>query len=186
MANFDSNNSSVDHGFAAQNISKHMDMSANLVKSPEWMVMMDDFTASSIEGYEGYAELFSWSASHGRISKGESGNNYFSTSALVHSPVELVLVNNIYAANLDNKLASASNIAEITIIRLVNVGDLKQVAQEVKFFNCKIEIIKHSGDYISVSFRPEKRTNTINQYDQTGAKQGQAVSSIDYTTGAVE
>ena len=182
--NFDGTTTAIDNGFSTQNIKSKTDINTNPVKSPEWMVKIDDLMSSTIGGFEAYGELYSWGASHARISKGETGNNFLSTSAMVHSAVELTLVNNVYAATLDIKMATGANIGEITIVRLTNVGDLKKTAQQVKFTNCKVEKIDHVGDYITLSFRPETRENTIYQYDQTGANKGQAVSLIDYTTGS--
>lgn len=156
----------------------------NLVSTPEWMIKIDELLGSTIQDYDQFAELYGWASEEARVTKGSTANNLFATSALLQSPVTIVLPVSEYAATLDLKMYSGSNIEEITIVRLGNVGEERQIMQQIKYSNCKIEGISQIGDMYVVSFRPLTRENTVNKYDQTGGNVGQAVSAVDYSTGA--
>lgn len=156
------------------------------VTTPEWMIQIDDLLSSTIENFEGFSELYGWYAEQGRLTKGRTANQLFSTAAVQHSNVLIVLPAGIFIPTLETKMNSGANIALIKIVRLANVGDLKVSLQEIEYTNCKIDSMQQQLDEIIISFRPETRQNTIIKYKQDGSKEGQAVSKFDYTTGAGE
>lgn len=158
----------------------------NNVSTPEWMIQIDDLLSSTIENYEGFADLLGWHAEQARLTKGRTGNQLFSTAAVQHSNVLIVLPAGIYIPTLETKMNTGSNIALIKIVRLANDGDLKVTLQEIEYTNCKVESMEQHLDEIVISFRPETRQNTVNKYKQGGGKEGQAVSKFDYTTGTGE
>lgn len=155
----------------------------NRVTTPEWMIQMDSFLSSSVEGFDNFAELYGWSAEQARLTKGNTADQFFSTASVQHSNIIVVLPAGIYIPTLETKMNMGSNIALIKIVRLSNNGDTKQSNQEIEFTNCKIESMRQELDKIIVSFRPETRQNKIIQYGQDGSKMGQAVTKYDYTTG---
>lgn len=158
----------------------------NNVSTPEWMIQIDDLLSSTIENFEGFADLLGWHAEQARLTKGRTANQLFSTAAVQHSNVLIVLPAGIYIPTLETKMNSGANIALIKIVRLANIGDLKVSLQEIEYTNCKIDSMEQHLDEIVISFRPETRQNTIFKYKQDGTKEGQAVSKYDYTTGAGE
>jgi hypothetical protein len=158
----------------------------NRVKTPEWMISIDDLMNSTIENFEDHAELFGWYAEQSRITEGSAANNLFSTATVQHSNVIIVIPNNIYGPTLEFKMNSGANIAKIHIVRLSNVGDLKVPLQEINYTNCRVESIQQELDKLIISFRPETRENTVIKYKQDGSKEGQAVTKFDYTKGSGE
>ncbi len=158
----------------------------NRISTPTWMILIDDLMSSSIENFEDHAELYGWYAEQARITEGSGANNLFSTSAVQHSNVVVVIPNNIYGPTLEFKMNSGANIAKIHIVRLGNYGDLKLSMQEITYTNCRIESMQQELDRLILTFRPETRENKVIKYKQDGTKEGQAVTKYDYTTGAGE
>ena len=74
------------------------------VKSPEWMVMIDDVLKSTVGDFEKFAELFDWDSSSSRLTTGDFGNNLFTSSSLRHSMLELMIPNGSYAPVLEGKM----------------------------------------------------------------------------------
>jgi len=158
----------------------------NNVSVPEWMIKIDDLLSSTITNLEAYSELLGWHAEQARLTKGRVGGQLFSTAAVQHSNVLIVMPAGIYIPTLETKMNTGANIGLIKIVRLANIGNLKVSLQEIEFTNCKIDSMEQQLDEIIISFRPAARKNTIIQYKQDGSKKGQAVSKFDYTTGAGE
>ena len=158
----------------------------NHITTPEWMIQIDDLLSSTIEKFEKFSELYGWSAEQGRLTKGHTSNNLFSTAAVQHSNVRIVLSAGIFIPTLDTKMNTGANISLIKIVRLANVGDMKVSLQEIEYKNCKIESMEQQLDHLIISFRPETRQNKIIKYKQDGSKEGQAVSKFDYTKGTGE
>jgi len=55
------------------------------VKSPEWMVKIDDLTKSNVEGFDDHTELFGWYGESSRFTTGDISNNLFTSATLKHS-----------------------------------------------------------------------------------------------------
>lgn len=155
----------------------------NNISTPEWMIQMDDLLSSTIENFEDFGELYGWYAEQARLTQGHTANQLISTSAVQHSNILVVLPVGIYIPSLENKMNSGANIASILIVRLMNVGDMKEKQQMVLFNDCKIESMQQQLDQTIISFRPTARTNIIFKYSQAGELEGQSVSFFDYTTG---
>lgn len=155
----------------------------NSVTTPEWMISIDKFLSSSIEGYEDYTELYGWVAEQARLTKGSTATQLFSTAAVQHSNILIVIPNGLYLPLLETAMNAGSNLARVKIVRLANITDLKVPIQEVEYMNCKIDSIQQKLDEIILSIRPETRMNTVVQYAQDGSKLGQNVSFFDYVTG---
>ncbi len=68
----------------------------NNVTTPEWMISIDKFLTSNVEGYETYTELFGWFAEQARLTKGNTATQLFSTSAVQHSNIMVVIPNGMY------------------------------------------------------------------------------------------
>ncbi len=152
------------------------------VTTPEWMISIDDLLSSTIEDYEQYCELLGWYAEQARITKGNTANQLFASATVQHSNIIVIVPNGTFGPTLENKMNTGSNLSEVTISRLANMGEMKVLLQEIKFTNCKIETIQQQLDKLVLTLRPETRENTVYQYDQSGQKEGQTVSKFDYTT----
>ncbi|AIK95579.1 hypothetical protein [Candidatus Odyssella acanthamoebae] len=155
----------------------------NSVTTPEWMISIDKLLSSNIEGYETFTELYGWFAEQARLTKGSTASQLFSTSAVQHSNILIVIPNGLYLPMLETIMNTGSNLSAIKIVRLANITDLKIPIQEVDYTNCKVESIQQKLDEIILSIRPETRMNTVIQYAQDGSKLGQNVSFFDYVTG---
>jgi hypothetical protein len=164
------------------------------VALPEWMVMIDDLLSSTVEGTPDETdadltqctELLGWYSEQARLTKGNTANQLFSTSAVQHSSVIIAIPVGDYVASLENKMNTGANIATIKLIRLANITDLKVPLQFITYTNCRIESTQQQLDKFILSFRPETRQNTIVQYEQDGTKKGNNVSYFDYTKGTIE
>lgn len=155
----------------------------NNVATPEWMISIDHILSSNVEGYENFTELYGWFAEQARMTKGTTASQLFSTSAVQHSNILIVIPNGLYLPLLETIMNSGGNLSDVKIVRLANITDLKVPIQEVEYTNCKVESIQQHLDEIVLSLRPETRTNTVIQYAQDGSKLGQNVSFFDYVTG---
>lgn len=155
----------------------------NSITTPEWMISIDNLLSSNVDGYETYAELFGWFAEQARLTKGSTASQLFSTAAVQHSNVLIVIPNGMYLPQMEVVMNSGANISTVKIVRLANITDLKVPLQEVEYTNCKIDSIQQQLDEIIISIRPETRMNTVIQYGQDGGKLGQNVSYFDYVSG---
>src|SRR4051812_13339747 len=74
------------------------------VKSPEWMVKIDDALTSSVADYVDHAELFGWHGKSSRFTTGDIGNLLMTSATLRHSDVILIIPNGPYAPTLETKM----------------------------------------------------------------------------------
>lgn len=156
------------------------------VSTPEWMIQMDDILKSSVDGLEDHCELFGFGCESGRATTGTSGNELFTSAAIKHSDVSIIIPNGSYGPVLENKMNTGATLVLIKIIRLAHLTDMKKSLQEIEFGNCKIQNIRQELDRLIVTFRIETRKNTNFEYDQAGESKGQNVTNIDYTKNTVE
>lgn len=156
------------------------------VTTPEWMISIDDILTSTITDHDTQAELFGFYAQSSRQTTGNTANQLFTTAAVQHSDVYIIIPNGDFAATLENKMNTGATIEAITIQRLGNMSVVNMVLQEIKFEKCKFQTFQQIGDELQISFRPQKRTNTIFKFDQTGQPVGQSASTFDFTTAATE
>jgi hypothetical protein len=170
----------------------------NNVTTPEWMIKIDDYLSSTIEGmtdnplpegegditYSICAELFGWFDEQARLTKGNTANQLFSTSAVQQSTVGIVIPNGEYVPSLEQVMYAGVNIKEIHIVRLGNIEDLKVPLQIVSYTTSKIDSIQQKLDEVVLSFRPATRQNTNISYNQDGTPRGRNVSAFDFTKGS--
>lgn len=169
----------------------------NNVTTPEWMIMIDDLLSSTIEGttpnplpegegdidFSICAELFGWLDEQARLTKGNTANQLFSTSAVQQSTVGIILPCANYIPSLEQYMYAGKNLKEIHLIRLGNIEDLKVPLQIISYTTSKIDSIQQQLDEIVLTFRPATRQNTNISYNQDGTPRGRNVSAFDFTRG---
>ena len=156
------------------------------VKSPEWVVEIPDVTKSTIEGFETYAELFDWHAEYSRHTLGHPGNEMFTSAAIEHTEVSLLIPAGTYTALIRQKLNNGAVIATVTIKRLGNMTDLKKPLQTLTYSNCIFTRASQSGDYFAVAFRFVKvheENVEISQTDESAG--GNNVCDVDYSQTSI-
>lgn len=169
---------------------------AHTTSTPQWLVAIDDFLSSTIQGaipnplptgagnidFMACAELFGWWDQQARLTKGNSANKLFASSAVQQSPISIIIPAGSYVTSLEQLMYSGSNINEIHLIRLGNINDINVPLQIISYTISKIETIQQELDEVVISFRSATRQNTNFAYAQDGFPQGQNVSSFDFTT----
>ena len=160
--------------------------SLGFVRSPEWMVKLDDVMKSNVDGFEDSAELFGWYGESSRFTTGDIGNQLFTSSTLQHSDVALILPNGGYAATLETKMNKGEHIAAMTIVRLGHIKEVKVKLQEILYEICRIRSFQQELDKLVLQLNVTRKTNTIFVYDMEGANQGQMVSKVDYAKNTAE
>lgn len=155
-------------------------------RSPEWMVKMDDLLNSSVENFAEYAEVFGWSGTMSRNTSPYLSSDLHTTSTLVHTDLAIIIPMSGYAAKLNMRMAKGMKISKITLVRLGNIEDVKQIIQQIDFEICRIQSIQQSIDQLSLTIQVQKRTDTVNVYKQDGSNSGKVVSTVDFSTMSVK
>lgn len=156
------------------------------VKSPEWMVKIDDLLKSSVAEYNDHCELFGWYAESSRLTTGDISNQLFTSATLRHTDVTLLIPNGGHGAQLESKMNIGMPLEKITIVRLGNVQNLKVKLQVIEFGHCRIQNFQQQLDRLFIHVSPTTKQNTVFVYDNSGANQGQMVSKADYAQNTAE
>jgi hypothetical protein len=153
-------------------------------RSPEWLIMLDDLTdkASNVKGKEGYVEVFGWTGAMSRSSSPNIGGEHYSTATLIHTDLVVVMPMGSYVTKLNQTMANGVVVKNVTLERLGNIGEVLQVIQSILFETCRIQSVQQQIDKVVVTIQVQKRTDTINVYNQDGTSAGQTVSTIDFQT----
>ncbi len=154
------------------------------VKSPEWMVSIDEMLSSTVKDFEKFAELFGWYAESSRYSSGDITNQLSSSATLKHSDLIIQIANGGYSSDIETRMNTGKKIDKITIVRLGNIEAEKKKLQEIVYEVCRVQSFQQSLDRLFLTFSVTKRTNTVFVYDSKGAAQGQNATTIDYSTAA--
>lgn len=156
------------------------------VKSPEWMVKIDDLLSSSVADYTDHAELYGWHGKSSRFTTGDIGNLLLTSASLRHSDVVIIIPNGAYAPVLENKMNMGNKLDEILLVRLGNSEAVKVKLQTISFATCRFQSFQQELDRLYLTFNVTKKVNTVFAYDETGANTGQTVSTVDYSQHTVE
>jgi hypothetical protein len=156
------------------------------VKSPEWMVKIDDITTSTVDSYTDYIELFGWQGESSRLTGPDVGGPLFTSSTLRHTDLILMIPIGGHAALIETMMNRGENISSVKIIRLGNIQQTKVRLQEIEFNECKIQMCQQQLDRMIVHVMIGIKTNTIFVFDQTGLCNGQMVSKTDYIRNTAE
>lgn len=151
------------------------------VKSPEWMIKIDELTKSDVDGFNGHSELFGWHGESSRFTTGDISNSLFTSATLKHSDLVILIPNGGYSATLETNMNTGTPIKTLTIVRLGNIKATKVIMQQIDYTNCFIQTFQQQLDRIILRLTVTTKTNTIFVYDNTGQNQGQVVSTVDYS-----
>ncbi len=156
------------------------------VKSPEWMLKIDDITYSTVEGYSDYVELFGWQGESSRLTGPDISGPLYTSSTLRHTDLILMIPVGGHAAQIESKMNRGENIDSLKIVRLGNIFQTKVRLQELEFNACKIQTYQQQLDRLIVHVMIGIKTNTVFVYDQSGLCTGQMVSKTNYITNVAE
>ncbi len=156
------------------------------VKSPEWMIKMDNLLASDVDSYEHYAELFGWFAESSRFTTGDISNSLFTSATLKHSDLIVLIPNGGYSALLETRMNTGVPITMLKIVRLGNIKSTKVKLQKIVYEVCRIQSFQQQLDRLILQMSVSVKTNTLYVYDNDGLNQGQVVSSVDYSRNTAE
>jgi hypothetical protein len=156
------------------------------IKSPEWMVKIDDLTISDIDGYPDYVELFGWQGEASCLTNPVSSGNSFGSSTLRHTDLVFIIPFGGHSAKLETKMNRCENIESIKIIHVGNVIETKVLLQEIEFNTCRIQRCQQQLDRMIIHAMISIRTNTVHVYDPTGLCTGKMVSKTDYVKNKAE
>lgn len=155
------------------------------VKSPEWMIKIDDLMKSDVDGFNDHCELFGWHGESSRFTTGDISNNLFTSATLKHSDLVILIPNGGYAATLETNMNTGVPINP-TIVRLGNIKATKVMIQKIDYTNCFIQSFQQQLDRLILRLSVTTKTNTIFVYDNTGQNQGQVVSTVDYSKNTAQ
>jgi hypothetical protein len=156
------------------------------VKSPEWMIKMDDLLQSEVEGYTDHCELYGWHGESSRYTSGDVSNQLFTSATLKHSELVIIIPNGGYAAKLETKMNMGIPLETVQLIRLGNIKSTKVKIQTIDFTNCWIHSFQQQLDRLVLFFNISSKVNTLYAYDVHGNNKGQMVSKVDYSKNTVE
>jgi len=155
------------------------------VKSPEWMLKMDDKLFSYVKDFEDYCELFGWYAECNRFTSADMSNELFTSATLKHSDVIFIIPNGGYSTDLQRIMNTGSIIDTISLVRLGNVGEMKVKLQEIIFEVSRIQSFQQQLDRVNLTVQVTSKTDTHYIYDVTGQIKGQMVTSVNYSIAEV-
>ena len=148
----------------------------------EWMVRIDDLTASSRIGFTGHCELHGWYAENSCETSGGSVGFWNPSTVLKHSELVIIIPVFGFLPKLENSMNKKNALGEVEIIR---VGETI-ATQKILFEKCFISSIQQELERVIVKMNITKKTNTVLGFDPDGKSMGQVVSYVDYSSGAVE
>lgn len=156
------------------------------VKSPEWMVKIDDFVSSNVDGFSDHTELFGWYAQSSRECSGNVSNMIPTSATLKHSDVILVIPNGGHSIKLEMRMNTGTPLSAVTIVRLGHIKVAKVKLQTLEFNQCSINSFQQELDRLVVHLTVSTKTNTVYVFGPDGAPQGQMVSRVDYSKNIAE
>jgi hypothetical protein len=121
-------------------------------------------------------------------------NTLFSAGQIAASWVFVEILRTQASIFVQNSFYQGNNITPISVYRGDIINGKLTVTEEIDYGNCIITQIEASAtsiegkrlDTLKIWFRFLQRTDTILFFDQIGQAQGQDVSTIDFTTGALQ
>lgn len=155
------------------------------VKSPEWMVSLDDIVFSSVTDFEDHCELYGWYAEAGRFTSGDVSNQLFTSATLCHSDIVIIIPGGGYAAQLQTQMNMGRMISKMTIVHLGNVEQTKVKLQEIVHDQCRIQNYQQQLDRLVLQIQVTAKTDTHFVYDRTGQIKGQMVTSVNYSQNSL-
>lgn len=164
-------------------------------KSPWWMVRIDiegkEVTISNMDGkddagvaFKTYAELFAFHIECSRDTDNEITNQLFTSGSLRHEDLIIYIYGADYITDIENAMHNGKTVTEITIVEIGLIKEQWAVFQKIVFNTSRVIKITHDLDRTFVFFRINKKTVTYTSYDQTGKKEGNSSSMIDFSTHA--
>jgi hypothetical protein len=156
------------------------------VKSPEWMVKIDDFLTSNIDGFNDHTELYGWYAQSSRHSTGKSGSSIPLSATLKHSDLIVVIPNGAFAVQLEMRMNTGTPLSSVCITRLGNIKVSKVKLQTIEFAKCTIKSFQQELDRLVLHLTVTTKTNTVFVFGDDGSPKGQNVSRVDYSKNIAE
>ncbi len=160
-----------------------------IVQSAEWPGANVPLTEHTI--------LYSSSFAMRKTISPNSGTDLYSAGRIQGTPLQVLIANGTFVANLEQSFVTGQTIAIISIVKLANTIvnsqpdtqglQLPTVTEQNIFENCFIIGLepkydsKTNMDLLKMDIRYNKRTHTIYKYNQQGDLLGQNASTYDFT-----
>jgi hypothetical protein len=151
------------------------------VQSPEWMIKMDSFLSSNVNGFTDFCELYGWYGESSRYTSGDVANSLFTSATLRHTDLVVIIPNGGYATTIESLMNTGTMIQQMTIARLGTVEQQTVTMQTLVYTTCRIQKFNQQLDQVVVELSILTKENTIFVYGQDGTSQGQMVSQVDYS-----
>lgn len=187
-----------EEGFQVLTLSRstsHLTYSEEGSKSPAWGVSMKcedkEILSSTVATdskqqrrdknikYENFAELYGFHVSSFRYTLSDQANQLYTSSAIMHEDVVIVIPNAGYAINIENAMNAGNLINEVHLICYGWFKGALDISQSVKFLNCYIVTVTHDLDRLIVRFRANSKVHTYYNWKQDGTPNGQTVCVLD-------
>jgi hypothetical protein len=159
---------------------------ASSVQSPEWMIQMDSFLSSNVDGYRDYCELFGWYGESSRFTTGDLSSSLFTSATLRHTDLIIVVPNGGYATTLEALMNTGTAIQKVTIIRLGTIEMQTVPLQTLVYTTCRVQRFNQQLDQLIVEMSIMTKENTVFVYAQDGTSQGKMVSQVDYSKNTAQ
>lgn len=164
-------------------------------KSPWWGISMKcedkEILTSTVETdskktrrdktikYENFAELYGFHISSFRYTLSDQANQLYTSSAIMHEDVVVIIPNAGYGINIENAMNVGNLINEVHIICYGWFKGTLDISQSVKFLNCYIITVTHDLDRLIVRFRAHAKVYTYFHWTQDGKPEGQTACVLD-------
>ena len=147
-----------------------------------------------------HAILYSSSFAMKKVISPNSGSDLYASSRIQGTPLQVIIANGTYVANLEQAFVTGQTLAIISIVKLANLAinsqsdqgspldQIPTVTEQNIFEGCFILSIepkydsKTNMDTLKMDIRYSKRTHTIFKYNQEGDLLGQNESVYDFTS----
>lgn len=137
--------------------------------------------------------LLAFSEEMSREVNSAADNNLFSAGEIDASWVYVEVLRTPASIYAQSSFLQGTNIDNIYIYRVDTIGGTMTITEKIEYENCIItKIATHAValegtklDTLKIWFRFTSRTDTLTSYDQTGQKQGNNVSKVDFTKGTL-
>lgn len=159
---------------------------ASSVQSPEWMIQMDSFLSSNVNGYADHCELFGWYGESSRFTTGDLSSSLFTSATLRHTDLIIVIPNGGYATTLEALMNTGTAIQKVTIIRLGTIEMQTVPLQTLVYTTCRVQRFNQQLDQLIVEMSIMTKENTVFVYAQDGTRQGKMVTQVDYSKNTAQ
>ncbi|USO00592.1 MAG: hypothetical protein H6845_02140 [Alphaproteobacteria bacterium] len=143
--------------------------------------------ASETKGFEKFGELHGFALYFINNVKKDTSNSATTGGTISSGFVEIKVLSNIFAGELQKLGLSAKGIENITVVKTVIINNERKAVQELKLGQCNIvETIERLERCTKFKFSFNTLESVYHNYNKASEKEGEFTYSYDVKTGEVK